>query len=176
MQKIILVLKKVDNFLSKVAKIITAAAICIQMVIVFLGVVFRYFLKSPLLWSDELACYLLVFVTFFGSYVALKEKALANIELITSKLPGMIRRIVMLVSNITVIILLGAVLYFGVVLSMSPVVLKAVSPAMELPTVIFYAILPLAAFMMIVHMLVAIYEDFRSTNDDSKQGEEYTCL
>lgn len=176
MQQLMLILKKVDDFLSQAARIITAMAICGQMVIIFAGVIFRYFLKNPLMWSDELACYLLVFVTFFGSYVGLKDKALARITLVIVHLPPMLRRIVVMVSNLSTIFLLAMVAYFGIQLSRSPVVLNTVSPAMQLPTVIFYVILPITAFMMILHMLVVLYEDLHDKYEKEEQKEEYTCL
>jgi TRAP-type C4-dicarboxylate transport system permease small subunit len=165
-------LKKLDESLSRLARVITAFSIFIQMVVMFLGVIFRYFLKNPLTWSDELSTYLLVFVTFFGSYVALKDKALANIELAVNKLPRPARRIVVLIANLTTTFLLGAVVCFGIMLCLSPAVLNTNSPSMNLPTVIFYAVLPIAAFMMVVHMICAAYDDFHGDTGENSGAKE----
>lgn len=177
MRQIMSIIKKVDDFLTQTARIVTAIAVAIQMVLVFTGVIFRYFLKSPLTWSDELVTYMLVFVTFFGSYVALKDKALAKITILVVKLPRLARRIVVLAANLATVFLLAFVAYYGYLLASSPVILKTVSSAMRMPTVIFYAIIPITAVMMIVHMVVAIYEDLTDTyENEDNQGEEYTCL
>jgi len=162
-----LVFRKLDYILSYIAKAITALSICVQMVVMFFGVIFRYFIKSPLMWSDELASYLLVFVAFFGSYVALKEGALAKIELVTDKLPLSVRRIVKLVANLIVALLLAGILYFGCALSATPAVLKEVSPAMRIPTVVFYLVLPIAACMMIIHMITVIFDEFFDAGRES---------
>ncbi len=172
MQRIISVLKKVDDFFSEMAKILTAISICAQMIIMFLGVVCRYFFKNPLIWSDELSCYLLVIVTFFGSYVALKEKSLARIEIFTERMNEALRKLVVSVANITTIFLLGAVAYFGIMLSFSPVVLKAASPSMQLPTVIFYILLPISTAMMVLHMFIVLYEGLVPNPGDKYKKED----
>jgi TRAP-type C4-dicarboxylate transport system permease small subunit len=174
-------LKKTDQFMVQLSRIITAAAIGVQMVVMFLGVVFRYFFKAPLVWSDELSTYLLVFVTFFGSYVALKDKALANLELVVNKLSGKARKYVVLAANVAVMLFLGLIAYFGVILCLAPAVLNTVSPSMELPTVIFYAVLPVSGVMMVVHMLLVIHDDFlrndSDTDGNTKHGKgDYQCL
>jgi TRAP-type C4-dicarboxylate transport system permease small subunit len=175
-------LKKTDEFMIQLSRVITAVAIGVQMVVMFLGVVFRYFFKAPLVWSDELSTYLLVFVTFFGSYVALKDKALANLELVVDKLSGKVRKYVVLAANVVVMLFLGLIAYYGVVLCLTPAVLNTVSPSMELPTVIFYSVLPVSALMMVVHMALVIHDAFlhndsAGSDENAKHSKgDYQCL
>lgn len=168
MERFIGLLRRIDGFSSRASRVITAVAIAIQTIIMFLGVIFRYFLNSPLTWSDETATFLLVFITFFGCYVALKDRILARIEIIVERLPAIHRKIVVLASNLMVLTLLVAVIYFGAVLGMSPVIMLQKTPALELPFVWFYAVIPVTALFMFVHILVQTYdgllrEDRRTT-------------
>ncbi len=49
------------------------AAFCVLCALVFLQVVFRFVLKYPAAWTEEMARYLLVWVMFLGSAVSAKE-------------------------------------------------------------------------------------------------------
>ncbi|MEW6266966.1 MAG: TRAP transporter small permease [Thermodesulfobacteriota bacterium] len=168
MTRFINTLRKIDDFFGWLSKAITAAAIAIQTIIMFLGVIFRYFLKSPLTWSDETATLLMVFITFFGCHVALKEKMLARIEFVVESFPALLRTIVIFLSNLLVLTLLAAIAYFGLVLGLSPVILNQNTPALELPMIWFYGIIPLTALFMIVHVLIKTYESLR-------RGAESQC-
>ena len=75
-------------------------AICILMAIcfgsmtlvIFAQVIFRYILKSPLAWSEELARYLFVWVSFIGSVVAARRNQHIGVEMLVNKLPAGFRK------------------------------------------------------------------------------------
>lgn len=165
MKQVINVIKGADNVLGRIAEVLTAASICVQMVVMFAGVCFRYFFKSPLTWSDELSCYLLVLVTFFGGYVALRNDALAKIEIVLSRFPAKTRKSLVFVANLLIVVLLVAIIYYGTMLVLSPVILKQRTPAMQLPMYWFYSIIPVASAMMIVRLFVMIYDMFQQEGD-----------
>ncbi|MFZ5754171.1 MAG: TRAP transporter small permease [Bacillota bacterium] len=159
-------LRSLDNYLGRIAEVLTAASICIQMLIMFAGVIFRYFLKSPLTWSDELSCYLLVLVTFFGGYVALRNEALAKIELFLIQIPAKPRKFLVFIANVLILILLLAIIYYGTTLVFSPVIIKQRTPALDLPMYWFYSIIPAAAVMMIVRLIVVMHDMFQEKEGD----------
>ncbi|WP_338827551.1 TRAP transporter small permease [Neomoorella thermoacetica] len=165
MKPLINALKGADNVLGRIAEVLTAASICVQMVVMFAGVCFRYFFKSPLTWSDELSCYLLVLVTFFGGYVALRTNAMAKIELVLNLFPPKIKKLSILLANILIVVLMIAVIYYGTMLVLSPVIMKQRTPAMQLPMYWFYSIIPIASAMMIVRVFVMIYDMFQREGD-----------
>ncbi|MCE7878778.1 MAG: TRAP transporter small permease, partial [Betaproteobacteria bacterium PRO3] len=54
---------------------------------VFAQVVFRYFLDDPLVWSDELARYLFVWVSFLGWIIAARNRSHLAIDMALAR-PG----------------------------------------------------------------------------------------
>jgi len=154
------VLKVLDRFLGKAAEIITALAVFVQMVLIFVAVCFRYFLNSPLTWSDELSSYLLVVVTFFGAYGALRLNLMAKIELAINSIPIDVRRFLVLLANLATFIFVAIVIYSGVLLTLSPAVVQQKSPALGLPMYWVYVVVPLASIMMVIHLIVRAYETF----------------
>lgn len=167
MGQVVAVLRTVDGALGWVANVVTAGAICIQTLIMFVGVCFRYFFNSPLTWSDEISTYLLVLVTFFGSYVALRQKMLAKIELLVNKLPKKQKLVVMVIANLLGMVLIIAIAYFGSQLLMSPVTMRQKTASLDMPIWVFVAIIPLSAFMMLIHMVVETYDILVRKGEDA---------
>jgi TRAP-type C4-dicarboxylate transport system permease small subunit len=77
--------------------------------VVCLGVLFRYVLNDPLVWYDEFASYLLVWLTFYGAVVAHYHRRHISFDLLVEKLAPLPRRVVDVAAE-------SAVLGFQVVL------------------------------------------------------------
>lgn len=175
MRQLMSFLRVLDGYFGKIAKAFTAIALCIQMIVVFIAVVFRYALNSPLTWSDELATYLLVIITFFGSYVALREKMLAKIDLLVDRLPRKPRLVTRFIAYLMSLSLLIAIVCVGSQLAFSPVVMKQTTPSMQLPMFWFFLIIPASAILMINHILIQAYDLFveKGENSDEEKTGSY---
>ena len=58
----------------------------LMVLLVIVGVFFRYFLNSSLVWYDEFASYLLVWLTFYGTVVASYRRRHIGFEVVVSRL------------------------------------------------------------------------------------------
>ncbi len=154
---VIRVLRALDQALGRTAEVLTAVSVLAQTLVVLAQVVCRYALKSPLIWADELARYLLVFMSFMGGYAALRRGLLATVDVLGDRLNEAAKRIVSLVACLFGICLLMVVVYYGGRLVVSPSIVKQLSPAMRLPMYWIYGVVPLSAAMMIVHLVVAVW-------------------
>jgi TRAP-type C4-dicarboxylate transport system permease small subunit len=65
----------------------------LMVVVVSLGVFFRYFLNASLVWYDEFASYLLVWLTFYGAVVASHRKRHIGFEVVVDLFEPKTRRI-----------------------------------------------------------------------------------
>lgn len=86
-------------------------------VVVCLGVFFRYALNSSLVWYDEFASYLLVWLTFYGAVVADYHRRHINFELVVDKLAPAARRVVDGVAELFVLGFQFVLCYYGWVLT-----------------------------------------------------------
>src|SRR5215475_4473900 len=62
----------VDNLIGHLAEVIGAAIVVAETVILFAGVVSRYVFNSPIIWTDELANFLFLWLSMIGTVVALR--------------------------------------------------------------------------------------------------------
>lgn len=86
-------------------------------VLVCLGVFFRYVLNSSLTWYDEFASYMLVWLTFYGTVVADYRRRHIGFELLVDKLEPAARRLVDGVAEIAVLGFQFVLFYYGWVLT-----------------------------------------------------------
>jgi TRAP-type C4-dicarboxylate transport system permease small subunit len=88
-----------------------------MVVLVCLGVFFRYVLNSSLSWYDEFASYLLVWLTFYGCVVADYRRRHIGFELLVDKLAPLQRRVVDVIAEIAVLGFQFVLFWYGWVLT-----------------------------------------------------------
>ncbi|MFZ5754493.1 MAG: TRAP transporter small permease [Bacillota bacterium] len=141
------------------SRFMTILSVGIMSVIVTAQVFFRYFLKNPIFWAEELARYALVWMTFIGAAVALRQGMLANMDLIVGKLPAKMRRGVFTIVSLLNIVLLGFLFYYSIKLVGEPSVLSQKSPAMGIPMSYVYLGMPIGLFLLILQSLIGLFND-----------------
>jgi len=86
-------------------------------VLVCLGVFFRYALNSSLVWYDEFASYMLVWLTFFGCVVVDYQRRQIGFDLFVSKMAPGVRRAVDIVAELAVLGFQFVLFYYGWILT-----------------------------------------------------------
>jgi TRAP-type C4-dicarboxylate transport system permease small subunit len=95
-----------------------AVGLMAAMVVIVCWAVFtRYVLNSSLVWYDEFASYLLVWLTFFGAVVADHQRRHINFDLLVNKLKPTARRVVDVVGEFAVLGFQFVLLYYGWILT-----------------------------------------------------------
>jgi TRAP-type C4-dicarboxylate transport system permease small subunit len=120
--------------------------------LVFGEVVLRY-LHLPLFWTEELTRYLFIWIIMIGSIVAVDKKAHFNVELVVNYFPEPLRKLVSILENALTILFLILLGYKGIGAyhSMSGVT----TPSLSLPQFIPFSIIPVAAFFMLLHLVLS---------------------
>jgi TRAP-type C4-dicarboxylate transport system permease small subunit len=108
------------KLLGRLVTLIEWWAVCLLaglVVIVCLGVFFRYVLNSSLTWYDEFASYMLVWLTFYGAVVADYRRRHINFELVVDKLAPIPRKVVDVLAELAVLGFQFVLCYYGWVLT-----------------------------------------------------------
>jgi TRAP-type C4-dicarboxylate transport system permease small subunit len=95
-------------------------AVCLLaglVVVVCLGVFFRYVLNSSLVWYDEFASYMLVWLTFYGAVVADYQGRHISFDLVVGKLAPPARKVVDVVAEFAVLGFQFVLCYYGWILT-----------------------------------------------------------
>ena len=134
-------------------------------VIVAVQVFFRYVLNHSLFWSEELARYLLVWLTFLGASVAYRRKVHPGIDVVFARMPASTQRIFAILVHLLSIALFGVMIFFGV--KFSYFVRLQISPALYLPKWIIFSIIPISGLILLVHGLAFLFSELKGVGHDS---------
>jgi TRAP-type C4-dicarboxylate transport system permease small subunit len=156
------ILGRLESFnarLISVFRYLLGVIVFLQVVMVFVAVVFRYILNRPLFWSDELATFLLVYITFFGCFIASSMGRLARMEFGVNML-GPFKKYAQALSKLASLSIVGVVSYYGFQLLFSPIIQRQKSPAMRLPMSAFFWVVPVLMSLVFYTELIALIRIF----------------
>src|SRR5512147_1023390 len=88
----------------------------LMVVVVCLGVFFRYVLDASLAWYDEFASYLLVWLTFYGAISASYQRRHIGFETFVARLMPATREKLEIVAELLVLGFQIVLLYYGLLL------------------------------------------------------------
>jgi len=121
----------------------------LMVAVVCFGVFFRYALKASLVWYDEFASYLLVWLTFYGAVVALYRRRHIGFEVVLNKFRPETRKIFDFISELFVLGFQVVLFYYGWQL----VEKIGADTAISLPWVKMawiYSVLPITGGLMLI--------------------------
>ncbi|WHH57833.1 TRAP transporter small permease [Petroclostridium sp. X23] len=108
------VLCKLNDSIYNVFKVLIICLLLAMSIMVFSQVVFRYVLKSPIAWSEELSTYCFSWLAFFGAAVVLKNDNHVNVSSFVDRINNKsLRKTVILFSQVLVLAFLGMVVYYS---------------------------------------------------------------
>lgn len=139
--------------------IIKLLIIVVSILLIFMvssNVLFRFVIRKPLSWANELATYLFVWWVFLGSTLAVKEKKHLNIAFLKEKLPPKLGNLLDKVINVLIIIYCLVLTYTGTILL--PLFYKQMTPFTRFPIAFIYVIIPFTGFAMIIYSLRLLFK------------------
>ena len=128
-------------------------------VVVFLQVLFRYLLRQPLFWSEELPRYLLIWMSFLAAALAQKTDAHINITLCLAPLSARARQALKILTDVIVLAFLWILIYSGGLVT--SITAHHRSTALQIPMGVVYAALPVGAILMSLYLILQLAASVR---------------
>ena len=141
----------------KVNKILDGVSVLCMVLILLLVIVqvaMRYLFNSPLTWSEELAVFVMIWLTFIGSLICMRDKEHIEVTILVDHLPRPLQRIVVAFSRLASVFFLLVVAYYGFELVMEN--MTVTSPANKISMGLVYTIIPLSSLGMVFYVVKAI--------------------
>ena len=139
-------------------------------VLVCFGVFFRYALNSSLVWYDEFASYMLVWLTFYGCVVVDYQRRHIGFDLFVNKLTPGKRRVVDIVGELAVLGFQFVLFYYGWILTER----MGDETAISLPWIRvtwITSVLPITGGLMLLISLARLF-DLLTGRTNKKGGHE----
>jgi len=122
-------------------------------------VFFRYGLNQSLFWSEELARYQLVWLSFLGATVAYRRRANPSIDALYRRLPAGAQRPMAVLVHLCSLVLFGVMIFYGT--QFAHFVRSQISPALHLPKWLPHAVIPLSGAILFLHAVTFLAGEFR---------------
>ncbi|QRG67539.1 TRAP transporter small permease [Brevibacillus choshinensis] len=146
-------ISKINSF----TRFIVVALLAVMVVAVFLQVLFRFFLDQPLAWTEELARYLLIWITFLGSAYAMAIRAHIGTEYIQKFLSPLMNKIVLSLAAILSIFFFVVMVQQGYALAARS--MTQTSPTLLVPMGYVYMVIPISGVLLIMNVLHVTWKD-----------------
>lgn len=134
-------------------------------IIVAVQVFCRYVLNHSLFWSEELARYLLVWLTFLGASVAYYRHVHPGIDVIYTRMPNTIRKATAIAVHLISMTLFGIMIIFGI--KFAYFVRLQISPALYLPKWLVFTIIPTSGAILMLHSLTFFLDEIKGKGRDN---------
>lgn len=137
-----------NTWTMRVVGLITVALMVIETGVLLAGVISRYVLHSPLIWSDELASSLFIWMAMFGAVLALDRGEHMRMSALVNKLPQAWRGFCETLSAL--VVCLFVVMIIAPAMQHSHEQMWITTPALGIPDGLRAAALPVGAVLMLL--------------------------
>lgn len=148
---------------------IASVIFAILVLVTFLSVIMRYFLSSPITWTEEvqLACFL--WITFLGAGAAFRSGSHVAVEIVFERLPVKARRALLAVNWILGFFFLGYMTYLSFHLISMLLTTNRSTYILHIPFWFIQAVVPAGGILSLACMTYACLRDFRALGSGRKK-------
>ncbi|MEY8231453.1 TRAP transporter small permease [Oscillospiraceae bacterium 50-16] len=163
------VLKFLNERLEEIFLVVLMVA---AVVIVAIQIVSRKITETPVPWSEEIARYLFLWLTWVGAAFATKEHRHVNIDVVYNRLSQLGKRACTIISTLVWIVFLAMMTYLSLKLTMSVASGGQVAVGSGLPMWVPYASIPTGMALMLFRLLQNCWYDLRGGKGEKEGGLE----
>ena len=149
---------RVRFFLKNFEEIAAGSFLVLMAVATFGNVILRYVFNSPIQWAEEFSRYAYIWVVFLGAAACSKRKMHIVIDAVTSHLPERAQTLCTVLVEAIVLILMGAITYYGYVLC---TMATQATSTLKIPQYTVYLVVPISGALMFLQSLGGFWKGLR---------------
>lgn len=150
-------LNRFSDIVDKVSRAALLVIMAVMISVILMQVFFRYALNAAMPWPEELTIFLLSWMSFIGSGIALKSWQHIGITLFANMLPRRIRAYLSILVKLAVLFFAIFLTYTGYILVQQSV--HMVSDALRISMIWPRLSLPIGGAIMVIHMISALFKE-----------------
>lgn len=151
--------RKLKNWMTRALESALILAVALLVVDVVWGVFTRYAMGQQANWTEELARFLLVWVSLLGGAVAFGTKGHLGVDYFVGKFHPDVRKLMAVVGHLAVLFFAGAIfLYGGGHVVRDALAMEQMTPALGWKMGYVYLALPISGVFMVIYTLENLIE------------------
>jgi TRAP-type C4-dicarboxylate transport system permease small subunit len=161
MQMVVKGFRRLDRILTVFEEWTLFIAVMAALISLFVNVVLRYGFNYSLAWSEELVREVIIYTTFIGSCVAVRQRSMIKIDASVQLIPRL-KVPLTFFSHLVTVIFAFVMLIYGWKMAMLQLQTMQKTIILKIPYVYLYMILPLMGGLMLIRTLQAVYADIQA--------------
>ena len=145
-----------ENFELYIANV----SLALMVGVLTLQIVARYFFQAGIAWTEELSRFSFLYFVYLSSCFVMMKGRHIKVECLVDALPASVRRWIGLFGDVIQIAFCLVATYAGCLLLADMIEYPVYSPSLMLPLFYFYAVIPLAFFIMALRVVQRLYRTF----------------
>lgn len=163
-------IEKIENVLKRIIVLFGDIALIILLSCCVLQVFTRYVLNDSLTWTEELARFSFMYVSFLGAALCVNAGTHARITVLVDFVPRPVQLVFEYIGYVIILICAYVMVTQGFGLLATVGVQK--SPMLKIPMSVFYAACPIGAVFMAIYSFLKILHGIAHLFASKKESEE----
>jgi len=144
-------MRRIEQTIVRVNKFIIGLMMIVMFILVFTNVITRYCFGFSIATAEEISTFLMIWVTYLGAGLALREGRHASIDILQDLLGHRYQKIARALLGVLLIVFFALLLWYGIRFAHFGWGLETI--ATQIPKGIPYLCIPIGAVLFIVHLL-----------------------
>lgn len=153
-------MKKLDTIVSQVEEWTLFIMVMAALFSLFANVICRYVFNYTLAWSEELVGIVIVYSTFVGTSVAIRQGSMIRIDALVQIFPRL-KPGLTVYSNFLMLIFAWMMVYYGFQMTHMQYATHQKTIIMQIPLVFIYAIMPVMGVMVFIRTAQLMVRDIK---------------
>lgn len=139
------------------------AGLCLigAVILAILSIILRAGFDVIIFWSEEAIIYLVIFSTFFGAIITLRDNEHVNVDILPALMNKGGKKVMALVGGAVTVAYMGIVAVLGWMLLTEPFSFDTVTPALKLPLGAVETALPVAFTLMFLRAVMMLWSTWK---------------
>ncbi len=151
-------LKTIDKILSFFEEWTLFITTMLGLIVLFIAVVLRYTISYTIPWSQEIVREVIIYTTFIGCSVAVKNRAMLKIDALVQVVPKL-KTICDYIANLGTLFFSLIIIKYGWQMVIQQYSTHQYTIILQIPIYLLYLILPTMGVLMLIRVLQVFYED-----------------
>ncbi len=155
------IFNKVKLFVDKVLFTVLFAIITLILICVSLQVFYRYFLQAPIIFTEELVRFLLIWLGLLGSSYAFGRKGHISLTILLDRVPKRVHKILIIIIDLLILISSILILIIGG-MELMQVTKTQTSSVLALPIWLVYSVISISGCLITFYQVFFISRNISS--------------
>jgi C4-dicarboxylate transporter DctQ subunit len=150
-------LRNLDQAIRRLETLVVGVGLLLATAIIFTNVVTRYFLFFSFAWAEEVTLYIMIWITFIGADLCVRQGSHVNMDFLLSHLPAEVRRGFLIGIAGGASAFCFVLMVYGADMTLRIAASGQTSSTLPLPFYLVYLAIPIGCTLMGVHFAQLAY-------------------